>query len=152
MGVEGANFHGFVNDGSIWNLFWCFLCTFNYQNSSILKTLGQFENLGFLIMSTRENIHLIARPPKGKTHILKLNVAEFFLLNAKDAIFDPTTSNICLLNFVDSLNPDQAKNVRHNLDPYCLALYWYSWKIFWKQFIWKENSAVGNNGFKLTSI
>ena len=77
-------------------------------------------------MSTRENIHLIARPPKGKTHILKLNVAEFFLLNAKDAIFDPTTSNICLLNFVDSLNPDQAKNVRHNLDPYCLALYWYS--------------------------
>ena len=30
---------------------------------SNLKTLGQFENLGFVIMSTRENIHLIARAP-----------------------------------------------------------------------------------------
>ena len=30
---------------------------------SNLKTLGQFENLGFVIMSTRENIRLIARAP-----------------------------------------------------------------------------------------
>ena len=30
---------------------------------SIFKILGQFENLGFVIMSTRENIHLIARAP-----------------------------------------------------------------------------------------
>ena len=29
----------------------------------MLKTLGQFENLGFVIMSTRENIRLIARAP-----------------------------------------------------------------------------------------
>ena len=63
VGVESANFHGFVNDGSLWNLFWCFLCTFYYRKSPILKTLGQFENLGFLIMSTRENIRLIARAP-----------------------------------------------------------------------------------------
>ena len=34
-----------------------------YRNSPILKTLGQFENLGFVIMSTRENIRLIARAP-----------------------------------------------------------------------------------------
>ena len=27
----------------------------------LLKTLGQFENLVFVIMSTRENIRLIAR-------------------------------------------------------------------------------------------
>ena len=27
------------------------------------KILGQFENLGFVIMSTRENIRLIARAP-----------------------------------------------------------------------------------------
>ena len=32
-------------------------------NSPILKILGQFENLGFVIMSTRENIRLIARAP-----------------------------------------------------------------------------------------
>ena len=63
VGVEGASFHGFVNDGSLWNLFWCFLCIFNYRNSPILKILGQFENLGFVIMSTRENIRLIARAP-----------------------------------------------------------------------------------------
>ena len=30
---------------------------------SNFKILGQFENLGFVIMSTRENIHLIARTP-----------------------------------------------------------------------------------------
>ena len=63
MGEEGANFHGFVNDESLRNLFWCFLCIFYYRNSPILKTLGQFEKLGFVIMSTRENIRLIARAP-----------------------------------------------------------------------------------------
>ena len=59
----GASFHGFVNDELLWNLFWWFLCIFYYRNSPILKTLGQFENLGFVIMSTRENIRLIARAP-----------------------------------------------------------------------------------------
>ena len=63
MGVEGASFNGFVNDESLWNLFWCFLCKFYYRNRPILKTLGQFQNLGFVIMSTRENIRLIARTP-----------------------------------------------------------------------------------------
>ena len=29
---------------------------FYYRNRPILKTLGQFENLGFVIMSTRDNI------------------------------------------------------------------------------------------------
>ena len=32
-----------------------------YPNRRILKSLGLFENLVFVIMSTRENIHLIAR-------------------------------------------------------------------------------------------
>ena len=49
-----------MDDG---NLFGCFLCIFYYRNSPILKILGQFENLGFVIMSTRENIRLIARAP-----------------------------------------------------------------------------------------
>ena len=31
------------------------------QTTPISKTLGQFENLVFVIMSTRENIRLIAR-------------------------------------------------------------------------------------------
>ena len=31
------------------------------QITPIVKTLGQFENLVFVIMSTRENIRLIAR-------------------------------------------------------------------------------------------
>ena len=34
-----------------------------YRNSPILKILGQFENLGFVIISTRVNIRLIARAP-----------------------------------------------------------------------------------------
>ena len=37
------------------------LCIFYCQTTHILKSLGQFENLVFVIMSTRENIRLIAR-------------------------------------------------------------------------------------------
>ena len=33
------------------------------KQSNFKKMLGQFENLGFVIMSTRENIRLIARAP-----------------------------------------------------------------------------------------
>ena len=33
------------------------------QTTPILKTLGQFENLMFVILSTRENVDLIARTP-----------------------------------------------------------------------------------------
>ena len=73
VGVEGASFHGFVNDWSLWNLFWCFFCIFYYRNSPILKILGQFENLGFVIMSTRENIRLIARAPLPRAYILVQN-------------------------------------------------------------------------------
>ena len=37
---------------------------------SNFKKLGQFEILVFLIMSTRENIHLIARAPFQVKHFL----------------------------------------------------------------------------------
>ena len=37
-----------------------FLCILFYRNKQILKTLGQYEK-GFVIVSTRENIRLIAR-------------------------------------------------------------------------------------------
>ena len=42
-------------------MFCCLLCVFYCQTTPILKTLGQFENSVFVIMSTRENIRLIAR-------------------------------------------------------------------------------------------
>ena len=42
---------------------------FYYRNRPILKTLGQFENSGFVIMSTRENIRLIARAPLLKSDV-----------------------------------------------------------------------------------
>ena len=61
MGVECTGFHGIVNGESLWNLFCCLLCKFYYWTTPILKTLGQIENLVFVIMSTRENIRLIAR-------------------------------------------------------------------------------------------
>ena len=35
--VEGASFHGFVNDESLWNVCWCFLCIFYKRNRPILK-------------------------------------------------------------------------------------------------------------------
>ena len=45
----------------------------------------------------------------------------------------PASGNFCrlLINFVNSLDPDQAQqNVGPDLDPNCLTLWWYSWKIF----------------------
>ena len=95
VGVEGASFHGFVKDGSLWNLFWCFLCIFYYRNSPILKILGQFEKLGFVIMSTRENIRFIARAPLESTHRhLIIFMGQFnsqilwwsFILNLKNVV------------------------------------------------------------------
>ena len=38
-----------------------------YPNRRILKSLGLFENLAFVIMSTRENIRLIARASLART-------------------------------------------------------------------------------------
>ena len=41
-----------------------------------------------------------------------------------------------LITFADSLDQDQARqNVGPDLDPNCLALWWYSWKIFLKKLI-----------------
>ena len=46
-----------------------FYAYFTTEKFFFLKTLGQFENLGFVIISTRENIRLIARAPLlCKTH------------------------------------------------------------------------------------
>ena len=41
--------------------FVAFYAYFTTETVQFLKILGQFENLGFVIMSTRENIRLIAR-------------------------------------------------------------------------------------------
>ena len=40
-----------------------FYAYFTTETVHFLKILGQFENSGFVIMSTRENIRLIARSP-----------------------------------------------------------------------------------------
>ena len=61
MRVESARVHGIVNGVLLWNVFCCLLCIFYWWTTPILKTLGQFENLVFVLMSTRENICLIAR-------------------------------------------------------------------------------------------
>ena len=46
-----------------------------------------------------------------------------------------SADNLCLLIiFANSLDPDQARqNVRPDLDPNCLTLWWYSWKIFFQK-------------------
>ena len=48
-----------------------FYAYFTTEADPILKTLGQFENLGFVIMSTRENIRLIDRAPLISGHMLR---------------------------------------------------------------------------------
>ena len=40
-----------------------FYAYFTTEPDQFFKKLGQFENFGFVIMSTRENVRLIARAP-----------------------------------------------------------------------------------------
>ena len=57
MGVESAHFHGIVNGETN------FVAYYAYFTAELHQFTEQFENLVFVIMSTRENIHLIARTP-----------------------------------------------------------------------------------------
>ena len=62
MELESARFHGIVIGESLKRILlptMYFCC----RTTRILKTLGQFENLVSEIMSTTENIRLIARTP-----------------------------------------------------------------------------------------
>ena len=52
------------------------------ETTPILKTLGQFENLVFVIMSTRENIRLIART-SWQSHTYCINLYGKFHQNTK---------------------------------------------------------------------
>ena len=65
-GVESARLHDIVNGESLFNIFCCLLCIFYCQTTPISKT-GQFENLVFVIMSTRENVRLFSNNT-GTTH------------------------------------------------------------------------------------
>ena len=50
----------------------------------------------------------------------------------------PASGNFCrlLITFANSLDPDQALHlVGPDLDPNCLTLWWYTWKIFLKNLI-----------------
>ena len=62
MEVEKTSCHGFVNDESLWDVFMLTMHILLPATPN-LKTLGQFGNLVFVIMSTRANIRLIARTP-----------------------------------------------------------------------------------------
>ena len=52
-----------------------------------------------------------------------------YTLNLKGFIYLPIKA-ISLVNFVNSRNQVQAKNVGHYLDPCCLITYLYSWKTY----------------------
>ena len=48
----------------------------------------------------------------------------------------PASGDFCrlLITFANSLDPDQAwQNVRPDLDPNCLTLLWYPWKIIFEK-------------------
>ena len=47
-----------------------------------------------------------------------------------------------LIIFANSLDPDQARqHVGPDLDPNCLTLWWYSWKIFLKKLVLKKKKS-----------
>ena len=53
----------------------------------------------------------------------------------------PASGNSCclLITFANSLDADQAgQNIGPDLDPDCLILWWYSWKIFFEKIMLKK--------------
>ena len=59
---------------------------------TILKTLGQFENLAFVMMSTRENIRLIARA-QCMLLLMRIAIIGLRLFFASLKILGPSPSN-----------------------------------------------------------
>ena len=57
-----------------------------------------------------------------------------------------------LITFANSLDPDQAQQNWPDLEPNCLTLWWYSWKIFLKKKkkIKKKKSADDEKACKIT--
>ena len=89
----------------------------------------------------------------------------FFLISAKLSCilacfiyffnsFPASGDSSCLLiNFANSLNPDQARQkVGPYLDPNCLTIWWYSWKIFLKKLIFKKKINRRQKHAKLLSM
>ena len=67
-----------------------------------------------------KSIHILIRKSTA-CNSLKMSLNSF-----------PASGNFCrlLITFANSLNPDQAQqNIGPDLDPNCLTLWWYSWKI-----------------------
>ena len=54
-----------------------FYVNFTTRKDQFYKKIGQFENLGFVIMSTRENIRLIARAPSLKGIVMAQQLCLF---------------------------------------------------------------------------
>ena len=60
-------------------------------------------------------------------------------------LYDRLVDCHLLIAFANCFYPDQAWHfVRPGLDPNCLTLWWYSWKIFWKKLILKKISRRQN--------
>ena len=59
-----------------------------------------------------------------------------------------------LITFENSLDPDKARHfVGPDLDPTCLTIWWYSWKIFFlKIWIFKKNPQITKKHAKLPSM
>ena len=56
-----------------------------------------------------------------------------------------------LIIVANSLGPDQAQqDVRPDLDPNCLTVWWYSWKNFSKKLILKKNQQMTKKHAKIT--
>ena len=68
----------------------------------------------------------------------------------------PASNDFCclLITFANSLDPDQARqNIGPDLDPNCLTLWWYSWKIFFKKDnLKKQNPQTTKKHAKLPSM
>ena len=59
----------------------------------------------------------------------------------------PDSGHFCclLITFANNLDSNQAgQNVGPDLDPNCLTLWWYSWKIFLKKVNFKNNKSTDN--------
>ena len=113
-------------------------CIKSVQVSS--RTFGSNSNVSRTVVTKKRS---------KKAKILVLRDSSWTHLQDEDRLFVDRYMQAMMHNSLPTVtDPNQARqNIQPDLDPICLTLRWYSWKIFFKKLILK-NSADDKKSMK----
>ena len=117
---------------------WFIVCQCQYENCMFrwyTNNLSVIQAADYALRNVRQSVTVISISNTSYVMIaswwnIRKAICYHIYLNSF-----PASGDFCrlLITFANSLDPDQARqNVGPDLDPNCLTLWWYSWKIFLK--------------------